>query len=69
MTDASWTELVETIAQNGRLVERLGREHVADDHDRCRICTVPGSRVHRAYPCTIASLARDAALLRRRWSS
>ncbi|ODU27425.1 MAG: hypothetical protein ABT15_06970 [Pseudonocardia sp. SCN 73-27] len=67
MTDRSWLELVDTIAQNGRLVERLNAEHRPDNAGRCRVCRVAGTSLHAAFPCKIAELAGDArAVIRSR---
>jgi hypothetical protein len=66
MTDRSWIELVDTIAQNGRLVERLNAEHRPDNHGRCRVCRVAGTSLHAAFPCKIAELVRDALIVIRR---
>ena len=70
MTDASWKLLVETIAQNGDLVARLYVEHRPDNNGRCRVCTISGTNgIHRAWPCTLADLSREAReLIRRRGS-
>lgn len=67
MTERTWTELVDAIARHGDLAERLATEHRPDDNGRCTVCRVPGTNgVRRAWPCTLASLGRDAVAVHRR---
>ena len=63
-----WLGLVAQVATMPDVIDKLLREHVADDVGRCRglACTAPGyGTPMRRHPCTLHSLAVAAQAHRR----
>ena len=61
---ARWGQLVELLAGMPDVVQRLIVEHVPDENNRCRGCTLPGTgRPNEPWPCSLRKLAEQARRL------
>ena len=61
---ARWGQFVEILAEMPDVVVRLIVEHVPDENNRCRGCTLPGTgRPNEPWPCSLRKLAEQARLL------
>ncbi len=64
---ARWGQFVEILAGMPDVVQRLTFEHVPDENNRCRGCTLPGTgRPNEPWPCSLRKLADEALRLRSR---
>jgi hypothetical protein len=58
---ARWGQLIELLADMPDVVQRLIVEHVPDENNRCRGCTLPGTgRPNEPWPCSLRTLAEQA---------
>jgi hypothetical protein len=61
---ARWGQFVEILAGMPDVVVRLIVEHVPDENNRCRGCTLPGTgRPNEPWPCSLRKLAEQARRL------
>jgi hypothetical protein len=61
---ARWGQFVEILAEMPDVVVRLIVEHVPDENNRCRGCTLPGTgRPNEPWPCSLRKLAEQARRL------
>jgi hypothetical protein len=61
---ARWGQFVEILAGMPDVVVRLIVEHVPDENNRCRGCTLPGTgRPNEPWPCSLRKLAEQARQL------
>jgi hypothetical protein len=64
---ARWGQFVELLAEMPDVVQRLIVEHVPDENNRCRGCTLPGTgRPNEPWPCSLRKLAERAHRLQHR---
>lgn len=55
--------IVEYIAREPGMADRLLAEHADDGNGHCRICTSGGQTGRHVWPCTLHSLAVQAGVL------
>jgi hypothetical protein len=59
-----WAQLAQILGTMPDVIERLMAEHVPDDTNRCRGCTLPGTgRPNEPWPCSLRKLAEQAQRL------
>ena len=59
-----WAQLAQILAGMPDVVQRLIVEHVPDENNRCRGCTLPGTgRPNEPWPCSLRKLAEQARRL------
>jgi hypothetical protein len=59
-----WAQLAQILATMPDVVQRLTFEHVPDENNRCRGCTLPGTgRPNEPWPCSLRKLAEQARRL------